>query len=136
MTNEYRYFLESNFPGVSRLFVLVYSNQDNNSKRFKAKQYYLEKETIGNYNIINGKNFYDQAIDWDIKQYEGTRKLTIGQGEDCTTGRLLDYDYIKIHYKLIAVDLKRQKELDADLKTIQQVEFVVHLENSQQCNCC
>ena len=115
---------------------MVYSNQDNNSKRFKAKQYYLEKETIGNYNIINGKNFYDQAIDSDIKQYEGTRKLTIGQGEDCTTGRLLDYDYIKIHYKLIAVDLKRQKELDADLKTIQQVEFVVHLENSQQCNCC
>ena len=31
-TNEYRYFLESNFIGVNRLFVLVYSNQDVDSK--------------------------------------------------------------------------------------------------------
>ena len=36
MINEYRYFLESNFVGVNRLFVLVYSNQDDNSKRIKA----------------------------------------------------------------------------------------------------
>ena len=39
---------------------------------------------------MNGKNFYDQAIDSDIKQYEEIRKLTTGQGEGCTT--LLDYD--------------------------------------------
>ena len=58
--NEYRYFLESNFVGVSRLFVLVYSNQDANSKRFKTRRYYLPKEIIDNYNVIsNGKNFYD-----------------------------------------------------------------------------
>ena len=36
------------------------------------------------------KNFYDQAIDSDIKRYEETRKLTTGQGEDYTTGFLLD----------------------------------------------
>ena len=36
-TNEYRYFLESNFVGVHRLFVLVYSNQDVNSKRIKTR---------------------------------------------------------------------------------------------------
>ena len=36
------------------------------------------------------KNFYDQAIDSDIKRYEETRKLTTGQGEDYTTGCLLD----------------------------------------------
>ena len=41
--------------------------------------------------IINGKNFYDQAIDSYIKRYEGTRKLTTGQGEDYTTGCLLDF---------------------------------------------
>ena len=45
--------------------------------------------------IINGKNFYDQAIDSDIKGYEEIRKLTTGQSEDYTTGSLLDYDYIK-----------------------------------------
>ena len=60
MTNEYRYFIKSNFVGVNRLFVLIYSNQDNNSKRFKTKRYYLLKGIINNYNdIINGKNFYD-----------------------------------------------------------------------------
>ena len=122
--NEYRYFLESNFVGVSRLFVLVYSNQDANSKRFKTRRYYLPKEIIDNYNVIsNGKNFYDQAIDSDIKRYEEIRKLTTGHGEDYTTGCLLYYDYIKYHYRLIVVDLSRQKELDADPKAIQQIEF-------------
>ena len=35
--NEYRYFLESNFVGVNRVFVLVYTNQDADSKRFKIR---------------------------------------------------------------------------------------------------
>ena len=48
-------------------------------------------------------------------------KITTGQGEDYTTGCLLDYDYIKSHYRLIAVDLGRQKELDANPKAIQQI---------------
>ena len=39
------------------------------------------------------------------KWYQEIRKLTTGQGEDCTTGYLLDYEYIKNHYRLIAVDL-------------------------------
>ena len=51
-----RYFLESDFVGVNRLFVLVYSNEDADSKRFKAKRYYLPKGTINNYKVItNGK---------------------------------------------------------------------------------
>ena len=64
------------------------------------------------------KTFYDQGIDSDIKQYEEIRKLTTRQGENCTTGCLLDCDYINNHYKLIAVELSRQKELDADLKAV------------------
>ena len=48
-------------------------------------------------------------------------KPTTGQGEDYITGRLLDYDYIKNHYRLIAVDLSRQKELNAVTKAIQQI---------------
>ena len=68
---EYRYFLESNFVGVHRLFVLVYTNQINNAKRFNAQKYYLPKGITKTYNvIINGKNFYDQPIDYDIKRYE------------------------------------------------------------------
>ena len=53
--------------------------------------------------------------------------LATGQGKDYTTGYLLDYDYIKNNYGLTAVDLSRQKELDADLKAIQQIEFVGQL---------
>ena len=85
----------------------------------------MPNEVIKNYYvIINGKNFYDQAIDSDMKRYEEIRKLTTAQGEDYTTESLLDYDYIKNHYRFIALDLSRQNELDADPKPIQQIEFV------------
>ena len=105
-TTEYTYFLESNFVGVNRLFLLVYSNQDNNSKRFKTRRYYLPKGTIDSYNvIINEKYLHDQGIDSDIKRFDEVRKLTTGQSEDYTTGCLFDYDYIKNQYRLIAVDL-------------------------------
>ena len=63
---------------------------------------------------MNGKRFHSQVFDSDIKQYEEIRKLTAGQGEDYTSGCLVDYDYIKNHYRLITVDLSRQKELDAE----------------------
>ena len=68
-TNEYRYFLESNFVGANRSFVLGYSNQDADSKRFEAKKYYLPKDITRNYVIINGKNFYGQPIVSYIKRY-------------------------------------------------------------------
>ena len=93
--------------------------------RFNAWKYYLPKGIINNYNVtINGKSFYDQPIDSDIKRYEEIRKLTTGQSENYTTGCLLHYDFIKNHYRFIAVDLSRQKELNADPKTMQQVEFI------------
>ena len=83
-------------------------------KKFNAQKYYLPKGIIKNYNpIINGKNFYDKSTDSDIKRYEEIRKLPTGQGEEYTTGCLLDY------YRLIATHLSRQKELDADPKAIQ-----------------
>ena len=42
-TNEFRYFLKSNFVGVNRLFVLIYSNQDENAKKFKVKKILFTK---------------------------------------------------------------------------------------------
>ena len=57
--------------------------------------------------------FLDQPIHSYIKGYGEIRQLTTGQGEGYTTVCLLDYAYIKNHYRLIAVDLIRQKELDA-----------------------
>ena len=81
------------------MFLLVYTNRGDNAKRFNAQKYCLPKSIIKNDKIIiNGKTFYDQVIDSDIKPYEEIRKLTTGQGENYTTGCLIDYDYIKNHY--------------------------------------
>ena len=72
-------------------------NRDNDAKRFKTRNYFLPKGVIKNNNvIINGRNFYDQSVDSDIKQYEEIRNLTAGQDEVYTTGCLLDHDYGKI----------------------------------------
>ena len=54
----------------------------------------------------------------------------IGKGEDYTPGSLLDYDYFKTNYKLVAVDLSKQKELDPDSRAIQQTEFKYMLETN------
>ena len=96
-TNNYRYFLESNFVGVNGLFTLVYSNAGYDAKRYNAKNYYLLKGIIKNYNIIvNEKNFNDQPIDSDINQYEKKkRKLATVQGEYYTAGCFLDCEYMK-----------------------------------------
>ena len=70
-TNEFRYFLKLSFVEVDRLFALVDTNEAKNAKRFNPQKYYLRKGKIKNYNaIINGKKFYDQAIDSDIKRYK------------------------------------------------------------------
>ena len=58
-------YIESNFVRVSRLFVLVYLNRNNDLKMFNALRYYLPKVIIKNYNvIINVKNFYYQPVDF------------------------------------------------------------------------
>ena len=63
-----------------------------------------------------------------IKQYDEVRKVSTGQGDDYTTGCLLDYAYFKDNYKLIAVDLSKEKALDADPRAIQQQYFKELLE--------
>ena len=59
--------------------------------------------------IISRKNFSDQPIDSDIKRYEEIKKLPTGHGKGGTTGCFLYYKYIKSYYRLIAIDLIRQK---------------------------
>ena len=58
-----------------------------------------------------------------IKQYDEIRKVSTGYGDDYTTGCLLDYAYFKDNYRLIAVDLSKQKVLDADPRAILQIVF-------------
>ena len=77
-----------------------------------------------------GRNFYNQPISDQIKNYDEIRKITTGKGDDYTTGCLLDYQYFKDHYQLIAVDLSTQKELEADPRASQQIEFYGKLETN------
>ena len=65
------------------------------------------------------ENFFDQTINNDTKTYENIRKIATGQGDDYTTGCLLDYPYFKENYKMIAIDLSKQHVLDADPRLIQ-----------------
>ena len=101
-----------------------------------ATKFFFPRVNITNYNvlIIDGKNFYDQPINDLVKQYNKIRKIAIGQGNDYTTGCLLDYQYFKDHYNLIAINLSKQEELDADSRAVQQIEFYGMLRsNSQLC---
>ena len=85
---------------------------------------FLPRVKVDNYNIeIDGRNFYDQPINDSIKQYDEVRKISTGQGDDYTTGCLLDYSYFENNYRLIAADLSKQKALDADSRAIQQIIF-------------
>ena len=78
--------------------------------------------------MIDGKNFFNQPINSNLKTYENIRKIATGQGDDYTTGCLLDYSYFKDHYKMIAIDLSKQQALDADPRAIQQINFTANLD--------
>ena len=111
--------LDPSFQGVNRLFVMAYNRANNQPTRNGQQKYYLPRIDLEKYNvIIDGRNFYDNPI-----EYRELRKVMIGKGEDYTTGSLLDFNYFDKHYKLVAIDLSKQKELDADPRAIQQIEF-------------
>ena len=69
--------------------------------------------------MIDRKNLYDKSVKNNKATYENIKKLATLQGDDYTRGCLLDYMYFKNYFKLIAVDLSKQKALDPDLKAIQ-----------------
>ena len=81
--------------------------------------------------MIDEKNFFDQPIKNDKITYESIRKITTGQGDDYTTGRLLDYTYFKNYYKMIVVDLSKQQALDSDPKAMQQTNFTANLKRAE-----
>ena len=81
--------------------------------------------------MIDGRNFFDQPINSMNKTYENIRKIATGQGDDYTTGCLLDYSYFKDHYKMIAIDLSKQQALDADPRAIQQINFTANLDRDE-----
>ena len=123
--NVFKYInLDPSFQGVNRLFVMAYNRANGQPTRNGRRKYYLPRIDLEKYNvIIDGRNFYDNPIESDIEKYRELKKLMIGKGEDYTTGSLLDFNYFDKRYKLVAVYLSKQKELDADPRAIQQIEF-------------
>ena len=80
-----------------------------NDGRESHKQYFLPTVEIKDYNVmIDVRNLFDQPIKNDLKTYDNIRKIVTGQGDDYTTGCLLDYSYFKKYCKLIAIDLGKQ----------------------------
>ena len=126
--NLKRFPLDASFQGVNRLFVLAFENAnngDNKVERDSHRKYFLPGVDITNYNVlIDGRNYFDQPIIDQIKKYDEIRKIAARKGDDYTTGCLLDYQYFKDHYHLIAVDLSKQKELDAVLELFNKLNFI------------
>ena len=120
------HLIEPSFQGVNRLFVSAFEND-----RTSSNEYYLPNVEIKYYNImINGENFFDQPIRNNKVIYENIRKIATGQGDDYTTGCLLDYSYFADTYKMIAVGLSKQQALDADPRAIQQINFTANLDRA------
>ena len=93
--NLKRFPLDATFQGVNRLFVLAFDNTNNGANKVQRdshRKYSLPRVNITNYNVlIDGRNFYDQPINDQIKKYDEIRKIATGKGDDYTTGCLFDY---------------------------------------------
>ena len=128
-TNLTRFPLDVSFQGANTLFAVAFnnttfpaSNTANRVQRDSHRKYLLPRVDVTNFNVvIDGRNFYDQPINVQIKKYDEIRKIAKGKGVDYTTGCFLDYQYLKDHYQLIAIDFSKQKELESDPRAIQQI---------------
>ena len=118
--------VDPSFQGVNRHFILSFENEGD---RTSHSTYFLPKVKLKDYNVvIDGKNFYNQPINIDLKTYKNIRRIATGQGDDYTTGCLLDYSYHFIeNYKIFGIDLSKQQVLDTVPRPIQQISFTANL---------
>ena len=128
--NNLNYLIDPTFTNVNRLFVLSFENEED---RTSFSKYYVPKVEIKDFNVLlDGKPFFEILVKNKEETYEGI--IEMSKDNSYTTGNLLDYEYFKNHhYKLIAIDLSKQIELEnPDLK--QQVNLIGRLEeNNEQC---
>ena len=100
--NNLNILIDPTFTNVNRLFVLAYQNADN---RQSFSTFYLPKVMVKDFNVISDKlAFFDLPIKTEEEAYE--KIIDIGRNNDYTTGNLLDYDYFKNYYRLIAIRFK------------------------------
>ena len=94
------------FTKVDRLFVLAYENEEDKLSYLK---YYTPTVELKNFNIIvDGKPFFEMPV----KNLEETYQkiIDLGYNDDYTVENLLDFEYFKKHYKLIAIDLSKKRD--------------------------
>ena len=80
--------------------------------------------------MIDGRNFFDHPVKNILIRHNNIRKIATGQGDDYTTGCLLDYNYFNNYFKLIAIDLSKEQTLITDSKAIQQINFTANLDRN------
>ena len=125
-TNNLNCLIDPAFNIINRLFVLSFENEEG---RTSFSKYYKPKIEINNFNVLlDGTGFFDVPVKNKEEAYEKT--IEISKSNDYTTGSLLDYEYFSKHYKLIAIDLSKQIELEnPDLR--QQINFIGKLEDDK-----
>ena len=107
INNNLNILIDPAFTNVNRLFVLAYQITID---RQSFSTFYLPRLMIKDYNIIIAKLvFFDLPIKTEEEAYE--KIIDISRNNEYTTGNLLDYDYFKRYYKLIAIDLSKQQVL-------------------------
>ena len=120
---------DTSFPTVNRLFVLWF---EYDVYRRSYKWHFLPAVGIKDYNVmIDGKKFFDQPVKYDLETYENIWKIDTGPRDDYTTGCLLDSNYFKNYYEMIAMDLRKQQSLDADPRAIQQISNTTNTQVSR-----
>ena len=106
--------------------VLAYQNADD---RQSFSQCYLTRVMVKDFNVIIDKlAFFDLSIKTEEEAYE--KIIDVSRNNEYTTGNLLDYDYFKKNYKLIAIDLSKQQVLQENEDLIQQINFIGKLEEA------
>ena len=125
-TDNLSYLIDPAFTKVNRLFVLSFKNEED--KTYCCK-YHTPTVEIKDFNVlIDGKSFFNVPIKNKEKTCE--KIIEISRNNDYTTGNLLDYKYFSKHYKLIAIYLSKQIELEnPDLK--EQINFIVKHEEDK-----
>ena len=126
INNNLNILIDPAFASANRLFVLAYQTADD---RQSFSQFYLPKVMVKDFNVIIDKlAFFDLPIKTEEEAYE--KIIDISRNNESTTGNLLDYDYFKKYYKLIAIDLSKQHVLQEDKDLIQQINFIGRLEEA------
>ena len=125
VNNNLNILIDPTFTNVNKLFVLAYQAADD---RQSFSQFYLPKVLVKDHNVIIIIAFFDLPIKTEEETYE--KMIDISRNNEYTTGNLLDYDYFKKHYKLIAIDLSKRQVLQENEDLIQQINFIGRLENA------